>query len=181
VTSAGEFGSMMKEIFEPDTHTEFDWERWATLRGHRMHVYTYKVAQYRSQYRITAEGNQTIIAGYHGLIYVDRDTSAIMKITLTAEIPPTFPIRQVDLSLDYDHTTISGRDFILPLKAVVTSRIRDKFLTKNDVEFRMYRKFSAESTITAVDVDTPAPLPADATKEQAPPQSAPPAADPTNR
>ena len=169
VTSAGEFGSMMKEIFEPETETKFDWERWATLRGRRMHVFTYNVSSGRSQYRITAEGNQTIIAGYHGLIYVDRDTSAVMKITLTAEIPPTFPIRQVNLSLDYDRTTISGRDFILPLKAVVTSRIHDKFLTKNDVEFRMYRKFSAESTITAVDVDTPAPLPPDATKEQAAP------------
>jgi hypothetical protein len=174
VTSAGEFGSMMKEIFEPGTQTQFDWERWATLRGRRMHVFSYKVSQYRSQYRITAEGNQSIIAGYHGLIYVDRDTSAVMKITLSADIPPTFPIRQVNLSLDYDHVNIADRDFILPLKAVVTSRINDKFLTKNEVEFRMYRKFSAEATITAVDVDTPAPLPPDVTTEQpAAPANAP--------
>jgi|SRR5579885_267174 hypothetical protein len=167
VVSAGEFGSMMQEIFNPETETQFDWERWATLRGKRMHVFSYKVSQGRSKYSIVAEGNQRIIAGYHGLIYVDRNTSAIMKITLTADgIPAGFPVREVNTSLDYDHVSISDRDFILPLKAVVTSRIRDKFLTKNEVEFRMYRKFTAESTITAVDVDTPAPLPPDATKEQ---------------
>ena len=34
-TSAGEFGSMMKEIFEPGTHADFSWDHWATLRGHR--------------------------------------------------------------------------------------------------------------------------------------------------
>src|SRR5204863_9529123 len=36
--SAGEFGSMMKKIFEPETQTRFAWERWATLRGRRTHV-----------------------------------------------------------------------------------------------------------------------------------------------
>jgi hypothetical protein len=172
VVSAGEFGSMMQEIFSPETETQFDWDRWATLRGRRMHVFSYKVLVSRSKYSIIAEGNQKIIAGYHGLIYVDRDTSAIMKITLEADdIPPGFPVREVHLSLDYDHVTISDRDFILPLKAIITSRLRDKFLTKNEVEFRLYRKFTAESTITAVDVDTPAPLPPDATKEQPAPET----------
>ena len=34
-TSSGEFGSILKEIFDAETHTEFSWERWATLRGKR--------------------------------------------------------------------------------------------------------------------------------------------------
>ena len=174
VVSAGEFGSMMQEIFNPETETQFDWDRWATLRSRRTHVFSYKVLVSRSKYSIIADGNQKIIAGYHGLIYVDRESSAIMKITLEADdIPAGFPVREVHLSLDYDHVTISDHDFILPLKAVITSRLRDKILTKNDVEFRLYRKFSAESTITAVDVDTPAPLPPDATKEQPAPSSEP--------
>jgi hypothetical protein len=44
-------------------------------------------------------------------------------------------------------------------------RMRDsKLLTKNDVEFRLYRKFTAESSITF----TPDALPDDQTKEQPP-------------
>ncbi len=167
-TSSGEFASMMKEIFNPQTETQFEWERWGTLRGRRMHVFSYKVQQSLSKYNILAgAAKQSIIVGYHGLIYVDRETNAVLKITMQADdLPPGFPIRDVNLSLDYDHVSISDRDFILPLKAVVTSREGAKFLIKNEVEFRMYRKFSAESSITAVDVQVPDTLPADATKEQ---------------
>jgi hypothetical protein len=53
---------------------------------------------------------------------------------------------------------------LLPLKAVVRMRER-KFLTKNEVEFRMYRKFTAEASIT---YETRAPLPEEKTKEQPP-------------
>jgi hypothetical protein len=31
--SAGEFGTMMSEIFEPQSHAQFSWDHWATLRG----------------------------------------------------------------------------------------------------------------------------------------------------
>lgn len=167
-TSSGEFASMMKEIFNPQTETEFDWERWGTLRSRRMHVFSYKVLQSRSKYSISAgSAHQVIIAGYHGLIYVDRETNAVLKITMQADdLPAGFPIRDVTLSLDYDHVSISDRDFILPLKAVLLSREGSRFLIKNEVEFRMYRKFSAESSITAVDVQVPDSLPADVTKDQ---------------
>lgn len=166
--SSGEFGSMMREIFEPNTEADFEWDRWATLRGRRMHVFFYRVTSGRSQYRIEErESRQSIIIGYRGYIYVDRDTNAVMKITLEGEnIPDSFPIRDVNLSLDYDFQKISDHEFILPLKAVLTSRIGSKVLTKNEIEFRMYRKFTAESIIKAVDFEAPEPLPADATAEQ---------------
>ncbi len=167
-TSSGEFGTMLREIFEPETQAEFDWERWGTLRGRRMHVFSYKVLQSRSKYSIYAEQvKQRIVPGYHGNIFIDKETLAVMKLTLQADdLPAGFPIRDVNLSLDYDHVDISGRDFILPLKAVLTSREGAKFLIKNEVEFHMYRKFTAESVITSTDMETPEALPADATKEQ---------------
>ena len=99
----------MKEIFEPYTQTHFEWERWATLRGKRMHVFAYKVDQGRSKYSILAQGNERLVIGYHGLIYVDRDTSTIAKITLDGDdIPTSYPIREVHLALDYDKTDIAG-------------------------------------------------------------------------
>jgi hypothetical protein len=52
----------------------------------------------------------------------------------------------------------------LPLKVTVRSRA-GKLLTKNEIEFRMYRKFGAEATIK---FDTPEPLPEDKTTEQPP-------------
>ena len=95
----------------------------------------------------------------------------IMRLTLEAEdIPASFPVQEASTVLDFDYATISGREYVLPLRAVVRMR-HNKFLSKNEVEFRLYRKFSAEATITFA---TPEPLPADKTTEKPPqPQAAP--------
>ncbi len=166
--SSGEFGSMMREIFEKETQATFNWERWATLRGRRMYVFSYGVSQPRSQWTIQygKEGvGDRIIPAYHGLIFVDSDTNMVARITLEPDdLPRTFPLQQVSNTLDYDYATIGDRPYMLPLRAVM--RMRDgKVLFKNEVEFRLYRKFSAETVIT---FDTPEPLPPDKTTEQPP-------------
>ena len=42
-SSSGEFGSLMKAIFLPETETEFEWHDSAMLRGKTMQVYAYRV------------------------------------------------------------------------------------------------------------------------------------------
>jgi hypothetical protein len=161
-TSSGEFGSMMKEIFEPGTRARFDWERWATLRGRRTHVFTYRVPKETSKWQIVYERSQAVKPAYSGLIYVDRDTQAIMRITLEAQdLPLSFPVQQATTTLDYDFQKISAGEYVLPLKAVIRMR-SGKLLVKNEVEFRMYNRFGAEATITF----TPDPLPEEQTKEE---------------
>lgn len=168
--SAGEFGSMMAEIFDPKTEASFRWERWATLRGRRAYVYAYQVAQPRSKWHVaygrdSAGGSKAeTVPGYHGLVFVDRDLLAVLRITLVAELPPDFPMQQVEDTLDYDLATISGHEYLLPLRAVVLMR-EGTHHSKNEVEFRLYRKFSAEATLT---FDTPDAPPEDKTKQEAP-------------
>ncbi len=165
-SSAGEFGSMMKDLFDPDTQATFHWVRWATLRGRRAHVYAYEVAQPRSKWHVGYKGElgeRSTVPGYHGLVYVDREMLAIVRITLVADVPADFPLQDVQDTLDYDLAAISGNQYLLPLKAQVMMR-DGRFLSKNDVEFRLYRKFSAEATITF----TPEELPEDKTKEEPP-------------
>ncbi len=165
--STGEFGSMLKEIFEPQTDADFHWERWGKLRGRITHVFRYRVEQPRSKWHVTYEKSDDIVPGYLGLIYVDRDAPVVMRVTLEAELPASFPIQQVTDTLDYDLAPIGTQQYMLPLKAVVRMR-EAKNLVKNEVEFRLYRKFSAESAIKFDDVSTPEPLPEDKTKEEAP-------------
>ena len=50
--SAGEFGTMMKEIFEPESHAQFSWDHWATLRGRRTYVFAYEIEQKDSKYHM---------------------------------------------------------------------------------------------------------------------------------
>jgi len=164
-TSSGEFGSMLKEIFSPETHTEFSWERWATLRGKRMYVFNFHVTQANSKYTIYSDSvKRTVIAGYHGLIYADRDTGMVMRIKMECEgLPLDFPVQSVDLDMNYDMAKISGVSFLLPLKSEIHSR-EGRFLVKNEVEFRLYNRFGADTNIQFGDV--PDALPAETTNEQ---------------
>jgi hypothetical protein len=162
-SSEGEFASMLKEIFEPETHTEFTWDHWGKLRGRKTYVFGYDVQQEFSHYHVEAEGAETIVPAYRGLVYIDEDTKMVVKIVMTPyDMPSTFPIHQINTSLDYDFETIGDQQYMLPLKSVVTSKLARQ-MSKNDIEFRLYRKFGTESTIK---FETPDPLPDDQTKEK---------------
>jgi hypothetical protein len=165
-TSTGDFGSMMREIFEPATAARFEWDHWGTLRGRRTLAFAYSVPQSRSQWHINYDRRLDIVPAYHGLVYVDNKTHEIMRITLEAEnIPPSFPVRRAETILDYDYQDISGHTFLLPLKAQ-TIMAADDYMTRNDEEFRLYRKYSTSAEITFdTEKEVPPPLPEDKTKE----------------
>jgi hypothetical protein len=164
-TSAGEFGTMMKEIFEPESQARFSWEKWATLRGRRTYVFAYDIEQQFSKYHILVEDNLNIVPAYRGLVYIDQDTKMVTKLTLDPyNLPETFPVRESHQSLDYDFEKIADAQYLLPLKAVLTVS-RSRYGSKNETEFRLYRKFETGSTIK---FETPDALPDDATKEKPP-------------
>jgi hypothetical protein len=170
-TSTGDFGSLMREIFEPASQARFEWDHWGTLRGRRVMSFAYRVPQARSQWHINYDRKMDIVPAYRGLVYIDKETRQITRVTLEAvDIPPSFPVRRAETILDYDFQEISGRTFLLPLKAS-TLMAADDYLTKNDAEFRVYRKYSAESDIKFDVTDVPAPLPEEKTKETTDPKT----------
>ena len=163
--SFGEFGSMLREIFEPGTEARFEWDHWGTLRGKLVMAFSYHVSQSRSQYRLVVEDAKlSIITAYRGLVEVDPKTHVVMRVSTIAEnIPADFPIRKAEDVLDYDYQDISGHTFLLPMKSQVLMS-GGEVLTRLDEEFRLYRKYSAEAGIT-YDTDPLPPLPDDKTKE----------------
>jgi hypothetical protein len=160
-TSTGEFGSILAEIFSPDTHADFHWARHALLRGRGVWVFSLRVPKARSRWHLNYEKQQEITAGYTGLVYVDKETERVIRVVIEAQdVPPDFPIQDARTRLDYDFIEIAGGNFLLPLKARVFMR-DGRYLSRNDVEFRLYRKFSAEASISFDEIDDLAPLPED--------------------
>jgi hypothetical protein len=147
-SSSGEFGSVMKGIFAPETATDFTWQTWFTLRGRKMHVYAYRVLAAKSNYHVVVpEQSKDLVAEYHGLIFIDDRKHHIHRITLHADgIPPAFPIQDISLMLDYEYTRIGDGDYLLPLNFELRSR-EGKIQVKNDVEYDGYRKFTADSSV----------------------------------
>jgi hypothetical protein len=157
-TSSGEFGSVMKGIFAPETETQFTWQTWFTLRGRKMHVYAYRVAVEKSEYHVMVAGQgRDLVTAYHGLIFIDDRKHFVHRITLHADgIPPAYPIQDVSLMLDYDYTRIGDADYLLPLTFELRSRDGNIGI-KNDVDYSDYRKFTADSSVSFGGQDTPAP------------------------
>lgn len=166
--SRGEWATLLNQIFEPSTNTDFHWLRWGTLRGHLTDVYQYTVEQEYSQETIgygEPPDNQKITAGFHGLIYVQNSpNTVVLRLTVIPDIPPTFPVQDVDQTVDYDYQEIGTEKFLLPLHSQV--QMRDGHIASlNEIEWRQYRKYSADTSIT-FDTTDDKPLSDDKTKEQ---------------
>ncbi len=174
VFSMGDFGTTMRDIFDPDSRTTFAWERWTTLRGRRTLVFSYRVPLrlYTIEYRGEQKDRvQRIKVAYRGSLFVDKELNSIVRITHEAlNIPPSFPVREAKETLDYDFIKIGDREFFLPLVATVQMHIQmysGGVWTKNVKEFRLYQKFSADAVLKFDGQELP-PLPEDKIKEQPP-------------
>jgi hypothetical protein len=171
-TSTGEFGSLLRDVFEYRTQARFEWDHWGTLRSRLAMVFAYHVDQAHSQWHIEFDrGRLGIVPAYHGFVYVDNKTREIVRVTLVAEgIPADFPVKSAETTLDYDYKDIAGHMFLLPNASRILMAGQG-YLTRNDDEFHNYRKYQVESELKFDDA-TPPPLPEDQLKEQ---PAAPPA------
>jgi hypothetical protein len=164
VRSSGEFGSMLHNIFAPESEAQFDWDHWGKLRDRPMYVFAYRIEKERGYSMGDDETRKTYTSAYTGLVYADVETKEIQRITLkTVGIPPDFPIKDVALTLDYKPTDISGHVYTLPFHYELDS-VHTHGNSKNEAEFKLYQMYGADTTISFGD-DT-GPPPADQLKEQ---------------
>jgi hypothetical protein len=163
--STGEFGSLLQGVFDPVTHTKFEWLRQAGLRGHAMEVYGYNVRKEYSRWQLDYNHQQHTFPAFRGLVWVDRETAQVLRLSMSAvEIEKDFPIKSADDTLDYDWATISGYSFLLPQHALM--QLSDgSVVMDNEIQFRMYRKYTTDTSIKfdltdeVKDDPPPAPVP----------------------
>lgn len=145
--SRGDFGTLLRDIFAPESDAEFHWERWGNLDSHLFYVYTYYIDQPHSKETLDYQKSQQVTPAYHGEIFVEKGPNVIWRVTVEPEPPSNFPIQNVRETLDYRYTEISGQTFLLPINGTIIMRA-DGIGTKNDIEFRSYRKYSADTSIS---------------------------------
>ena len=146
----GEFGSTLAAIFEPASQIAFHWQSWKTVRGRKLAVIGYEVTSTKSRYRLgsTADG-KTIEAdcGYHGELDIDPDTGEVVHFEYAADhIPESLGLTNAKVTVDYGMAEIAGRNYLLPARSELLMGSKTSF-ARNIIEFREYRKFSADSTV----------------------------------
>ena len=67
----------------------------------------------------------------------------------TGPLPSSFPFDKAESVVEYGFINIEGKTYPLPVHSdILTCQRGSSTCTKNDITFRNYRKFAADSNIT---------------------------------
>jgi hypothetical protein len=147
--SSGEFSSVLLDLMSPSTNADFHGKRATTIVNRSAFRYDFLVEQPNSHWRIESRG-QVYNPGYTGAIWIDKETWRVLRIELAAkELPRGFPLDTVESAVDYDFVLIGEGKYLLPVHSEALSCGRGiSDCSRNVIEFRNYRKFSADTSIT---------------------------------
>jgi hypothetical protein len=149
--SEGEFGSLLRQVFEADASTEIHFARWDSIADGRVAVFSYHMTPDRARYAVNFVLNDqrySTVAGRLGLVYVEPSTGQVLRITSEVDaLPPDFPVQKLTSTLDYAATEIGGRTFLLPRTADVEMHA-GTYQTRNSIEFQTYHKFDANVDVS---------------------------------
>jgi len=161
LTSAGEFGSTLKSLFEPGTKADFRLEKNERIRGWKTMRAKVQVNTENSDREISFVGNSdegrrpySLKVGYQGHVWFDIASGQVVRLQLQAlNLPVDFPIARSVWAIDYDLVGVGGRKYWLPVRAelqLTTSSCKAlppsarNLHTRNLMEFREFHKFEAE-------------------------------------
>lgn len=148
----GNFGGILKQLFEPRVHPHFAWQREDSVQGRRAMVFRYRIALAES--RALQSTCSTVLLlrncreknyAFHGEIFLDAESFDILRISATPDdLPASFAIGET--SVDYARILVAGKEYLLP-SADRIETWNGKTLYRNDSTYTEYRKFVAESTL----------------------------------
>ena len=62
-------------------------------------------------------------AGYHGEIFIDPDTGAVVRIITQAELRPSDVVHRVDRRIDYGPAGVGNHSYIVPVKQIIDTEV----------------------------------------------------------
>jgi hypothetical protein len=147
--SNGEFGTALEDLLSEQTDAQFARRADAVLASRPAYAFTFSVTQANSHWVIESPDKRKYSPAYNGRVWIDKETRRVLRIEQRAlAIPPDFPIAQAEAMLQYAYVRIEQKLHLLPSGAEVTGCTGvTNACTRNVIEFRNYRKFTATSTV----------------------------------
>lgn len=140
------------DVLASNTDAQFTPAGEEAIGGRPAWRYRMRVRQSNSHWRIMPEGDE-LRPAYRGRIWIDKEMHRVLRLEMEAiEIPKTFAWNVVEMTTELGVVSIGGENFLLPVKSENLSCQRDTVTcNRNEVTFRNYRRFTAESTISTTD------------------------------
>jgi hypothetical protein len=147
--SSGEFASTLQDILSPVTDADFHNKRSSRIANREAFRYDFSVEQPNSHWHVYSSA-QSYRPGYTGSIWIDKETYRVLRIELSAkDMPRDFPLDTVESAVDYDFVLLGENRFLLPVHSEALSCVRGTAeCSRNVIDFRNYRKFTADTTVT---------------------------------
>jgi hypothetical protein len=154
-TSGGEFVEDLAKIFKPASKTRFELLTTDTVRGRRALVYEYTInIENNKDGGVGLKGAKgsyvdSAPAGEKGRIWIDRENHRALRIEYKlTDIPPTFAVKAVTKSIEYDMVEIAGEKYLLPIvsdfRGTVQASNSKLFENRNVIRFRNYQKYGTD-------------------------------------
>jgi hypothetical protein len=148
--SEGEFGTILINLFNPGTAAQFRYMQDSRAGSVTAKEYSFEVAHENSHWEVKF-GSQSYLPGYTGKVWIDPATSRVLRIEMYARnFPGDFPTDHVESATDYQYVRLGGaQQYLLPVHSETLSCERGSVqCSRNTIDFRNYRKFEGQSTIT---------------------------------
>jgi hypothetical protein len=152
--STGEFGGDLLVFFGPSRDTQIAWDHWEWVNRRRIAVFRYFNGENEPRFILSWHftglpvAEATVQAAIRGLVFFDSETGAVERLAFEAvNVPTAFPIQESRTIIDYGEIAVGDRSYVLPERASVFME-SGQLRTLNEIVFRKYRKFEAESTVT---------------------------------
>jgi hypothetical protein len=148
--STGEFGTVLIDLFAPQTAADFRYQRDSRMAGVLTKEYSFNVTHANSHWTIHM-GSQQYDPAYKGSVWIDPKTARVMRIEMQAYgFPSDFQSDAVESATDYEYVRLGdAKQYLLPVHSETLSCQRGTpYCDRNTIDFRNYRKYTGESTIT---------------------------------
>lgn len=146
----GEFGSALLIVMSDSSHGKITWAHWEQTSSGQVAVFHYEVPKAASHYEIVtpvdgirprsraspsaATGGMVVMAGgstttnvaragpgYHGYLWVDPTTGAVLRLSLVANLSGSTIFDRVALVVEYGPIKIADKTFICPVRSLALS------------------------------------------------------------
>ena len=148
--STGEFGTTLEDVLSPATNAAFRRRGEDQVAGRPAIVFDYTVAQANSHWTMVSPDGRRYNPAYDGAVWIDRETGRVLRIEQhTTGMPRDFSLSRADAILEYGFVRIEQNTYLLPASADTSGCMSGSgACTRNAIEFRSYRKFTTDSSVT---------------------------------
>jgi hypothetical protein len=182
LVSFGEFGPALGVILTDASKGILKWSHWEQTAAGPVAVFHFEVPQAASHYTVNyccvrgsqdtagaigfgMDANNASLDGsdsyhgtpsYHGNLYLDPATGAVLRVTVESDLKPSDPIMRAATSVQYGPVEIGGNSYICPVHSIAISLTKShaggdksdmEILRINEVSFTDYHRFGSTTQL----------------------------------